>query len=109
MGSEFLHSWWFYGAYEPNYPNSLVSGFDIGFIWVMVSATAAILSVVAVLRVLLNAGMNEEDDQEYAFSKNALANFNHSLNHPDAVSLQTNSLMIELHTTLLAQLDKEAR
>merc|ERR1719334_1490002 len=87
----------------------IMDGFDIGFLWVMVATTSVIVSVIAVLRVLLNAGMNEEHEDEYAFSKNALANYNHSFGHEDAVTLQTNSLMIELHETLLAQLDKEAR
>merc|ERR1719206_593628 len=108
LGSEYTSSWWFYGAYLPRYADSQMASVNIGFVWIMIGLGAVVVSVVAVLRVLLNVGMSENDEADYAFSKDVLANYNHSLRHSDAVTLQTNSIMIGLHETLLAKLDEEA-
>ena len=60
--------------------------------YVMVGLVSAVIPVVAVLRVLLNAGVGVSDEADYAFSKDVFANYIHSLLHQDAITLQTKLL-----------------
>jgi len=106
LGAETTNSWWFYGAFAKDY-NNIGFAFDTGFAWVAVSALAVVASLFAVLRVLISTQSMTLVDDEFKFTRHVFIGHDHSLHHPDAITLETNSKMITLHETLLEQLDEE--
>lgn len=104
FGDEYEHSWYFYGAYEPNYS---VYSFNVGFIYVCACIASLFICIMAVIQRVLSDTFVQNDDTDYIYTTNVFSKYDFSLANKDAITLHQNSLMIRLHETLLTQLDQQ--